>query len=97
MEANSVHDLIFQAVQGTTLMETYTCNIRVTETLDMQKDPKVMLVKDRVVAQSKDPAISEIKYLINNKKLKGWKMYSQNQQITKQYLRQHSHLVLQLK
>ena len=31
------------------------------ETLDIQKDPKAMLVKDWVIAQSKDPAIREIK------------------------------------
>ena len=60
----------------------------------MQKDPKVMLVEDWVVAQSKDPAKMEIKYLINNKKLKGHKVYSRDPQITKHYLRQCSHLVL---
>ena len=60
----------------------------------MQKDPKAMPVKDLVTAQSKDPAIRKIKYLINNKKLKGLKVYLQDPQITKQYLRQHSHLVL---
>ena len=60
----------------------------------MQKDPKVMLVKDWVVAQSKDPRVREIKYLINNKKLKGCKVSSQDPQVTKQYLRQCSHLVL---
>ena len=59
----------------------------------MQKDPKAMLVKDWVIAQSKDPAIREIKHLINNKKLKGWKVYLQDSQITKQYFRQCSHLV----
>ena len=59
----------------------------------MQKDPKVMLVKDWVVAQSKDAAIREIKYLINNKKLKGCKVSSWDPQFTKQYLRQQSHLV----
>ena len=62
--------------------------------LDMQKDPKAMLVEDWVVAQSKDPAVREIKYLINNKKLKGHIVSSQDPQITKQYLRQSSHLVL---
>ena len=36
----------------------------------MQKDPKEMSVKDRIIAQSKDPAIREIYYLINNKRLK---------------------------
>ena len=60
----------------------------------MQKDPGVMMVKDWIITQSKDPAIREIKYLINNKKLKGWKVYSQDPKITKQYLRQLSHLVL---
>ena len=94
IDANSVHALISQAAQGTTLIEAYLCNIWVTETLDIQRYPKVMLVKDWVVAQSKEPAISEIKYFINNTKLKGHKVYSQNPQVTKQYLRQHSHLVL---
>ena len=35
MEANSVHALISQQAQGTTLMEAYSCTIWVTETLDM--------------------------------------------------------------
>ena len=60
----------------------------------MQKDPKAMSVKDRFVAQSKGPAMREIKSLINNKKLIGWKVYSEDPQITTQYLRQHSHLML---
>ena len=80
--------------QGTNLMEAYSCNIQVTETLDVQKDPKAMSVEDWVVVQSKDPAIREIKYLINTNKLKGCKVYSHDPQVTKQYLRQHSHLVL---
>ena len=67
MEANLIHTLISQLAQGTTLMEAYSCIIQVTETLDMQKDLYVMSVKDWVIAQSKDPAIREIKYLINNK------------------------------
>ena len=33
-----------------------------------------MLVEDWVVAKIKDPAIRQIKYLINNNKLKGHKM-----------------------
>ena len=57
----------------------------------MQKDPRAMLVKDWIIAQSKNPSIREIKYLINNKKLKWQKVYSWDPQITKQYLRQHSH------
>ena len=48
----------------------------------MQKDPKAMSVKDWVVAQSKDLAIREIKYLINDKKLKGWNVYSWDPQTT---------------
>ena len=54
----------------------------------------MMSVKHWAITHSKDPAIREIKYLINNIKLKGWKVYLQDPQITKQYLRQHSHLVL---
>ena len=53
-----------------------------------------MLVEDCVVAQSKDPVVREIKYLINNNKLKGCKVSSQDPQVTKQYLRQCGHLVL---
>ena len=75
-------------------MEVYSCNIWVSESLDIQKDPKVMSVADWAGAQSKDPAIREIKYLINNKKLKGHKVYSQDPQVTKQYLGQCSYLVL---
>ena len=75
-------------------MEAYFCNIWVTETLDVQKDPKVILVEDWVVDQSKDPTIRESKYLINIYKLKGLKVYSHDPQVTKQYLRQCSHLVL---
>ena len=94
IEADSVQALISQAMQGTTLMDAYSCNIQVTETLDVQKGTKVMSAEDRVVAQSKDPLIREIKYLINNNELKRCKVDSQDPQVTKQYLRQHSHLVL---
>ena len=76
------------------MIEACSCNIQVTETLGIQKDPKVMLVKDWIVVQCKDPAIRELKYLIDKKKLKGGKVYSWDPQITKQYLRQCSHLVL---
>ena len=75
MEADLVHALISQAGQGTTLMEAYSCNIQFTETLDVQKDPRAMLVKDWVITKSKDSAIREIKYLINSKKPKGRKVY----------------------
>ena len=94
IEADSVCALISQAIQGTTLMKAYSCNVQITETLDMQKDPKAMSVKDWIITQNKDPKIREIKYLINNKRLKERKLYSQDPQIIKQYLRQHSHLVL---
>ena len=53
IEADSVCALISQAVQGTTLMEAYSCNVWVTETLDMQKDPKAMLIKDWAITQNK--------------------------------------------
>ena len=68
-------------------MEAYSCNIWVTETLDIQNDSNAMSVKDWGVAQSKDAAKRENKYLINNKKLKEWKVYSWDPQITRQYLR----------
>ena len=48
--ADSVHVLISQTVQGTTVMEAYSCSVCITETLDMQKEPKAMLVKDWVIA-----------------------------------------------
>ena len=67
IEADSLCVPIYQPVQGSTLMEAYSCNVQVTETLDMWEDPKAMLIKDWIIAQSKDPAIREIKYLRNNK------------------------------
>ena len=73
IEAASVCSLISQAVQGTTVMEAYSCNVWVTETLDMQKEPKAMLVKDWVITQNKDPEIREIRYPLNNKRLKNEK------------------------
>ena len=94
IEADSVCALISHVAQGTTLIEAYSCNIQVTETLDMQKDPKAMSLEDWIMAQSQDPAIREIKYLINKNKLKRYNVYSWDPQIMKQYPRQHSHLVL---
>ena len=94
IETDSVHALISQAVQDTTLMEAYSCNVHVTESLDMQKDLKAMSVKDRIIAQNKGSVIREIKYLIHNKRLMRRKVKSQDAQITKQYLRQCHHLVL---
>ena len=38
IEADSVHALISKAVQGTTVMVVYSCNVLVTETLDIQKE-----------------------------------------------------------
>ena len=46
IKADSVHAIISQEAQGTTLMEAYSYHIRVTKTLDVQKDPKAMLVED---------------------------------------------------
>ena len=46
IEAESVCALISQAIQDTTLMEAYSCNVEVTETLDMLKDSTTMSVKD---------------------------------------------------
>ena len=46
----------------------------------MQKDPKAISVKDWIITQNKDPAIREIQYFINNKRLK---VLSQDAQITK--------------
>ena len=50
-EAESVHALIVQVVQGSTLIEAYSCNIQVTETLNMQIDPKAMVLESWIVAQ----------------------------------------------
>ena len=60
----------------------------------MPKEQKAMSLGDWIVAQRKDPAIREIKYLISKNKLEGHKVYSQDPQIIKQYLRQCSHLLL---
>ena len=65
IEADSVCALISQVAQGTTLIEAYSCNIQVIEALDMQKDPKAMLVENWTVAKSKDPVIREIKCLVS--------------------------------
>ena len=63
-------------MQGTTLIDTYSCNILVILTLDIQKLQKVMLAEDWIVVQSEGPVIREIKYLISKNKLKGCKVYS---------------------
>ena len=46
IEDDSVCAQISQAVQGITLIEAYCCNIQVTLTLNMQKDPKAMSLED---------------------------------------------------
>ena len=74
IEADSACVLISHATVGTTLIEVYSCNLQVTKTLDIQKDPKAMLLKDWIMAQSQDPAIGEIKYLIIKNKLSGHKV-----------------------
>ena len=94
IEADSAHALISQVVQGATLIEAYSHNIQVTETLAIQKDPKAMSLGDWTIAQSKDTMIREIKSLISRNKLKEYKVYLWDEQVMKKYLRQHSHLVL---
>ena len=42
IEADTVQVLIFNVTHDTTLIEEYSCNKQVTETLYMQKDPRVM-------------------------------------------------------
>ena len=59
IEADSVCALISQAAQGITLIVAYSCIMQVTQTLDIQEDPKAMIVEDRIVAQSKDPSTRE--------------------------------------
>ena len=71
IDMTQVCALIMQVEQGTTLIQVYSCNIQVTETLDMQKDPKAMSLEDWIVAQRKDPTIREIKYLSSKHKLMG--------------------------
>ena len=56
IEAESVCALISQAVQGATLIEAYSCNVWVTETLDRTEDPKAMSEKDWIIAQNKNSA-----------------------------------------
>ena len=70
IKADSVHALISHIMQGTILIEAYSCNIQVTESLDMKKDPKPTSLEDWIIAKSKDPVIRKIKYLINENKLK---------------------------
>ena len=94
IETDSVHVLISQMAQGTTLIEAYSCNIQVTETLDIQKYAKVMSLEDWIMAQGQEPVIREIKYLSSKRKLKEYKVYYQDQQIMKQYPRQQGHLVI---
>ena len=53
-----------------------------------------MLLEDWIVAQCQDTVKREIKYFIRKNKLKGCKVYLQDPQIMKQYLRQCSHLLL---
>ena len=53
-----------------------------------------MSLNDWIIVQSQDPEIREIKYLMSKNKLKGHKVYLQDPQILKQYLRQCGHLVL---
>ena len=81
IKTDSVCTLISHVTQGDTLIEAYSCNIQVTETLDMKQDPKAISLKDWIVVQSQDPAIREIKYLISNNKLGGSKMYLQDPQL----------------
>ena len=94
IEADSVCAMISNVAQGTTFIEADSCNIQVTETLDMQKDPKAMSQKDWIVAQHQDPVIKETKYLIGKNKLKRCEVYLQDPPIIKQYLRQCSNLML---
>ena len=53
-----------------------------------------MLIEGWVVAQSRIPTIWEIKYLITGNNLKGDKVYLQDPQVIKQYMRQFSHFLL---
>ena len=51
IEADPVHALISHVAQCTTLIKAYSCNILVTETLDIQNDPKAMLLGDWIIGQ----------------------------------------------
>ena len=72
IEADTIQALIFKVTLGATLIEVYSCNIQVTETSDIQKDPKVISQKDWITAQSQDPMIRDIKFLISQNNLKEW-------------------------
>ena len=66
-----VQVFIFDDAHGTTLVEAYSCNVQVIESIDMQEDPKAMSLKDWIIAQCQDTALSEIKYLTNKISLRG--------------------------
>ena len=76
IEAESVCALIYQAIQGTTLIEAYSCNFQVTKTLDRMEYTRTMSEKDWIITQNRDPVIREIKYLMNKGGLTGWNVYS---------------------
>ena len=46
IETDSVSAPILQVAQGITLIEAYSCNIWITEILDIQKDSKGMLIEE---------------------------------------------------
>ena len=52
IEADLVCALISQVAQGTILIDVYSCNIHIIETLNIWKDPKPMLVENWIVAQN---------------------------------------------
>ena len=75
IKTDMIQVIISNAIQGTTLVEAYYCNIQDTETLDMQQDPNAMLLNNWTIAQSQDPAVRETMYLINIHKCKGYNVY----------------------
>ena len=50
INTDTVCVLISHVVQDTTCIQAYSSNIIVTETLDMQKDPKAMSLEDLIRA-----------------------------------------------
>ena len=52
IKVESVWAIILNATSGTTMVEVYSCNIQVTDTMNTAHNPKIMSFRDWVVAQS---------------------------------------------
>ena len=52
IETDMVQVIIPSVIKGSTFVEVFSCNIQVTETLDMQEDSITMLLKEWITTQS---------------------------------------------